>query len=90
MTDAAASLHGECGFLDVIEYRGHVVLDPAHHEAVEQRHIATTSRAGQYSPGWEKREVRHGVKKTSTPKTWPELCFLLALQRLRRGAAYPR
>src|SRR5262245_59535258 len=39
VADAAALLHGERGLADILEDGAEIILDPAHDEAVEQRHL---------------------------------------------------
>ena len=56
VADAAALLHGERGFLQVLEDRGHVVRDPPHHEAVEERDLPLCACAGEDAAGGQKLE----------------------------------
>ena len=67
VADAAALLHGERGFLDVVEDGAEVVLDAAHHEAIEQRDVATGAGAGQDATGRQEGEVRHGLGEGLAP-----------------------
>ncbi len=68
VADAASPLEGECGFPHVSEDRAHVVADPAHDKAIEQRHVAPRAGAGENAPGGDEREIRHGVEKTLLPE----------------------
>ena len=56
VADAAALLHGERGLLQVLEDRGHVVRDPAHHEAVEERDLPLRPCAGEDAAGGQELE----------------------------------
>ena len=56
VADAAALLHGERRFLQVLEDRGHVVSDPAHHEAVEERDLPLGTGTGEDAAGGQELE----------------------------------
>ena len=51
VTDAAALLHGQRCFPQIVEDRGHVVRNPPHHEAVEERDLALRTGAGEDAAG---------------------------------------
>ena len=59
VADAAALLHGERGFLDVVEDGAEVVLDGAHDEAVEERDGAPRAGAGEDAARGQEGEVGH-------------------------------
>ena len=67
VADAAALLHGERGFLDVLEDGAEVVLDAAHHEAVEERDVAAGAGAGQDAAGRQEGEIGHGLGEAPWP-----------------------
>ena len=67
VADAAALLHGERGFLDVLEDGAEVVLDAAHHEAVEERDGAARAGAGQDAAGGQEGEVGHRLGEAPWP-----------------------
>ena len=61
VADAAALLHGQRGFLHVVEDGAEVVLDRPMHEAVEQRHRAARAGAGEDAAAGQEAEVADGV-----------------------------
>ena len=67
VADAAALLHGERGFLDVVEDGAEVVLDAAHHEAVEERDGAARAGAGKDAAGRQEGEVGHRLGEAASP-----------------------
>ena len=58
ITDAAALLHGQRGFAQIVEYRAHVVFDGVHDEAIEQRHATAGARTGDDAARRQHLEVR--------------------------------
>ena len=67
MADAAALLHGERGFLDVVEDGAEVVLDAAHHEAIEEGDVAARAGAGQDASRRQEGEIGHGLGEGLLP-----------------------
>ena len=55
--DAAALLHGQRRIPEAVEDSRHVVGEPAHHEAVEQRDAVVGAGAGKDSPGGQETVV---------------------------------
>ena len=76
MPDAAALLHGEGGFLDVFEDGAEVVLDAAHHEAIEQRDLAVGARAGNDAAGRQEAIVGQHIVIACSP-TFADLAAAL-------------
>ncbi len=67
MADAAALLHREGGFLDVLEDRAEVVLDAAHDEAVEERDGAAGAGACEDAACGQEAEVGEAVVERLAP-----------------------
>ncbi len=82
VADAAALLHGQRRFLQVLEDAGHVIGDVAHDETVEQRHPAISPGAGQDAAGGQETEVLHGLEEALLPRAG-------ILFRSGQGARHP-
>ena len=67
VADAAALLHGQRGLLHVLEDGAEVVLDAAHHEAIEERDGAAGAGAGQDAAGGQEGEVGHRFSEAAGP-----------------------
>ena len=76
VSDPAALLHGQRGLAQMVEDAAEVVGDVAHDEAVEQRHAAVGTSAGQDATGGQEPEI---------PQSLVEL--LLPAGRLRFGGS---
>ena len=68
MADAATLLHRQGGFLDAVENGREVVLDAAHHEAVEEGDGASSPRACDDAAGGEEGQIVHGLEKPARPE----------------------
>ena len=68
VADAAALLHGQRGFLEMLEDARHVVGNDAHDEAVEQRHRAPGAGAGEDAPGRQEAEIGHRLAEAVPPR----------------------
>jgi hypothetical protein len=84
MADAAALLHGERGFLDVLEDGAEVILDAAHHEAIEEGDVAARARARQDAPRRQEGQIGHGLGEG----LFPALAGALGLGG-RHGGGHP-
>src|SRR5690606_37474578 len=67
IADAAALLHGEGGFLQILENAFHRVGDFTHHEAVEERDIAPGTRACDDAASGEKAIAVHCLAEACGP-----------------------
>src|SRR6185437_4630464 len=67
VTDAAALLERECGLAQMREDAVHRILDAAHHEAVEQGHVARGARAREDSSRGEEAVTREGFAEGLRP-----------------------
>ncbi len=63
MPDPAAHLQRQRSFPDMIENRPEIIVDPAHDEAVEQRHRTVSTSAGQYAAARNERHRTDGIGK---------------------------
>ena len=69
VADPAALLHGQRGFAQMSKDTGHVVLDRAHDEAIEQRYPSVPYRhPARMRPAGRNLEIVHGVEKTLFPR----------------------
>ena len=67
VADAAALLHGERGFLQMLEDRRHVVADRPHHEAVEERDLPLGAGAGEDAARRQEAEALERVVEGGLP-----------------------
>ena len=68
MTDAAPLLHGEGGFLEVLEDGAEIVRDRPHDEAVEERDVAARAGACDDATRGQELEIRERVLKALLPR----------------------
>ena len=71
MADAAPLLHGEGGFLHILEDRAEVVGDRPHDEAVEERDVAARAGTGNDAARREELKIRERIEKTLLPALAP-------------------
>ncbi len=65
---SAALLHREGGFLEALEYAGHVVRNGAHDEAIKERHVAAGSCARENASCRQEAEIGQGAVEALTPQ----------------------
>ena len=68
VADAAALLHGQRGFLQIVEDARHGVGHRAHHEAVEERHVARGACARENAAGRQEAEPFHRLMELFRPQ----------------------